>query len=63
VARAARSARRAVRTLFDGERGPGQYEARWEGLDATGTAVSNGIYFARLEAGVRRFTQRIVTVR
>jgi flagellar hook assembly protein FlgD len=54
---------RAVRTLFEGERGPGQYEARWDGSDAMGATVRSGIYFARLEAGGRRLTQRIVTVR
>jgi flagellar hook capping protein FlgD len=53
---------RALKTLFDGERGPGQYEARWDGTDADGRAVRGGIYFARLEARGMRLTQRIVTL-
>jgi hypothetical protein len=54
---------RAVRTLFEGERRSGEYEARWDGADESGAAARSGIYFARLEAGGRRLTQRIVTVR
>jgi flagellar hook assembly protein FlgD len=54
---------RVVRTLFEGERGPGQYEARWDGSDEAGAVAKSGIYFARLEARGRRLTQRIVTVR
>ena len=53
---------REVRTLFEGERGPGRYEARWDGRDREGASVRAGIYFARLHAGRRMLTQRIVTV-
>lgn len=54
---------REVRTLYDGVREPGRYEARWDGRDSAGSPARAGIYFARLQAGMRRFTQRIVTVR
>jgi len=37
-----------VTTLFEGERPPGAYTIEWNGL-ANGTAVSSGVYFARIE--------------
>jgi M6 family metalloprotease-like protein len=54
---------RMVRTLFDGERRTGRYDAHWDGADASGAPARGGIYFARLETAGRRLTQRIVTLR
>lgn len=40
-----------VATLVRGERRPGTYVSRWNGLDDRGRPVASGIYFARLEVG------------
>lgn len=40
-----------ITTLVDGTRQPGAYQARWNGTDDSGNALSSGIYFARLKVG------------
>lgn len=40
-----------VRTLVNGERTPGRYEARWDGQDKRGQALSSGVYVYRLRVG------------
>jgi hypothetical protein len=35
----------------------------WDGRDAHGRAVASGVYFARLEAGDRSESRRIVLLR
>ena len=40
-----------VRTLVAGQRSAGWHEAVWDGRDASGMLVSNGVYFYRLQAG------------
>ena len=37
-----------VSTLIDADKQPGAYTATWGGRDDGGTAVSSGVYFARL---------------
>ncbi|TMQ69848.1 MAG: hypothetical protein E6K80_10435 [Candidatus Eisenbacteria bacterium] len=51
---------RRVRTLIEGELGPGPHQAVWDGRDESGAAVAPGIYFARLETAAGERTRRIV---
>lgn len=51
---------RMVRTLLDASMAAGTYTARWDGRDATGARSAAGMYFARLTAGERTITRRIV---
>ena len=41
---------RHVRTLVDGEVGPGYHVAVWDGRDDRGVEVGSGVYFCRMEA-------------
>ncbi len=52
-----------VRTLFDGERGAGSYDVRWNGDSDTGDPVGSGIYFARLAHSSGTRTLKLVLVR
>ncbi len=54
---------RPARVLCDGVRAAGTYRACWDGRDATGRAMSSGVYFARLEAGAQAATWRICLAR
>jgi hypothetical protein len=54
---------RFVQTLMDGVLDPGQYQVFWDGKDATGKEVSNGIYFYRLEAGSDRGVKKMLLIR
>jgi subtilisin-like proprotein convertase family protein len=52
---------RCVRTLVSGEVTAGYHEARWDGRDDGGAAVSSGVYFFRLEApGYRGSTKAVL---
>jgi len=42
---------RRVKTLFDGERAPGNYVCHWDGKDDRGARLGAGIYLARLRSG------------
>jgi hypothetical protein len=48
---------RRVASLVDGVLAQGRHEVPWQGRDDSGTEVSSGIYFLRMEAGT--FTDRI----
>ena len=54
---------RQVATIVDGEKTAGRYSATWSGRDATGTPVSAGIYYARLEADGISAARKIVVLR
>jgi flagellar hook assembly protein FlgD len=41
----------------------GAHAVEWDGRDAHGRAVASGVYFARLEAGDRSESRRIVLLR
>jgi hypothetical protein len=41
---------RLVRTLVDGEVGPGYHSAVWDGRDNNGVSVGSGVYFCRMSA-------------
>ena len=47
---------RLVRTLANGQAGPGPVEVQWDGTDESGRRVGSGLYFVKLIAGdeVRR---------
>ncbi len=54
------TAGRLVRTLADGHFTPGIYEAVWDGFDAQGRRLSNGIYFCTLESEDARLKRKLV---
>ena len=49
-----------VATLIDGQAGPGYHAATWNGFSEDGSPLAAGVYFARMTAGSRRFTRRMV---
>jgi hypothetical protein len=53
----------SVRTLLDGELGPGIHHARWDGRDDRGGTVPAGTYFYRLETPRGTLTQRLAWLR
>jgi hypothetical protein len=54
---------RRVAILVDGWRAAGAHEARWDGRDAQGRDLPNGVYLAVLEAGGARSSRKIAHVR
>lgn len=57
------AAGRRVATLFDGRAPMGTSMAEWDGTDASGMEVSSGVYFCRLVADGRTFTQKLVLLK
>ncbi len=57
------AAGRLVRELAAGDRPAGTHRAIWNGRDASGAAVSSGIYFYRLEAGAFSETRKMVLLK
>ena len=53
---------RRVAVVEEGWRGAGAHEARWDGRDARGLVMPNGVYFAVLEALGRRVSRKIAHV-
>jgi hypothetical protein len=54
---------RRVAIADQGRRSAGTHEARWDGRDAQGRPVPNGVYLAVLEAGGERLSRKIAHVR
>jgi hypothetical protein len=54
---------RLVRTLVDGDLGPGPHQRGWDGRDARGVEVTSGVFHARLDAAGARLVRRLVMVR
>jgi hypothetical protein len=52
-----------VRTLVDGQHGPGAYTATWDGRDNRGLEVSSGVYLYRLQAGDYTNVKRMILLR
>jgi flagellar hook assembly protein FlgD len=50
---------RKVRTLVEGWREAGRWDAVWDGTDDRGTAVPSGVYYARL---VTRDVERTLAI-
>ncbi len=57
------AAGRRVATIEEGWRKAGAHEARWDGRDAFGRAMPNGVYLAVLEAHGDRVSRKIAHVR
>jgi len=51
---------RLVRTLVDGDVGPGPHSATWDGTDDTGRRLPSGVYFMRLTVGGVRRSGKVV---
>ena len=54
---------RMVRTLVAGAQEAGGHAVEWDGRDDGGRAAPDGLYFARIEAGGARATQRVALMR
>ncbi len=54
---------RRVRVLHDGETEAGPHTATWDGRDASGRPVANGVYLARLRTADASATRRLVVLR
>jgi hypothetical protein len=54
---------RLVRTVFDGVAREGVNDAFWNGTNASGNQVANGVYFYRLRAGDEDLSKKMVVVR
>ena len=54
---------RQVRTLVDRDGIPGQYTARWDGLDDSGRAAASGVYILRLRSADHVETARAVLLK
>jgi hypothetical protein len=53
---------RRIRTLASGSATAGGHSIAWDLRDSRGDPVAPGIYFARLEAGGRVLTQKLLVV-
>jgi hypothetical protein len=49
-----------VRSLVNGQHGPGAYTVRWDGKDDTGKQLASGVYFYRLEVGTSVWAKKAV---
>jgi len=54
---------RRIRTLINGAMPPGPHTVDWNGRNDLGYDAGAGVYFARLLAGERTFTQKLLRVR
>jgi hypothetical protein len=52
-----------VALLREGRLAAGRHAVVWEGLDSRGEPVGSGVYFARLSAGDRMITHKVLLVR
>jgi hypothetical protein len=52
-----------VRTLINGNQGPGVKTAIWDGKDSYGTDMGSGIYIYKLNAGKHHKTRRMLLLR
>ena len=54
---------RRVRTLVDETQSAGAREVMWRGENEAGAVVSSGIYYCVMDAGGKRFTQKLVLLK
>ena len=49
-----------VKVLADGKTKPGAYTSVWNGTDARGRRLANGVYFYALDNGAKRISRKLV---
>ncbi|GJM43240.1 MAG: hypothetical protein DHS20C21_00820 [Gemmatimonadota bacterium] len=54
---------RSVATVHDGPLESGVHTVQWSGHDGSGRPVGTGVYFLRMDAGGRSWTQKVLRVR
>jgi hypothetical protein len=54
---------RMLTELIEGSAGPGSIQYTWDGRNGRGGRVASGVYFIRLRAGNRSFSEKLVIVR
>jgi flagellar hook assembly protein FlgD len=54
------TAGRLVKVLVDGRTKPGAYTSVWNGTDARGRRLANGVYFCALDNGSKRISRKLV---
>jgi flagellar hook assembly protein FlgD len=52
-----------VRTLANAVYGEGEHFVAWDGKDTLGNAVSSGVYFYKLNAGLSTHVKKMVLMR
>jgi flagellar hook assembly protein FlgD len=52
-----------VSTLVDANLPAGNHSAAWNGTDASGDAVSSGVYFYRMRSGAFSSTRKMVLMK
>ena len=52
-----------VKTLADGDAGPGAYQVEWDGTDASGNPVATGVYLARLQKGTASLVHKMLLLK
>jgi flagellar hook assembly protein FlgD len=53
---------REVRRIADGAYAAGHHDLRWDGRDAAGRAVPNGLYFFRLQSDAGALTRGLAVL-
>ena len=54
---------RLIRTLLDGDRGPGMVSINWDGRDDGGRNLGSGIYFYRVTVAEHSLVSKMILVR
>jgi len=49
-----------VKVLADGRTKPGSYTSVWNGTDAKGRRLANGVYFYALGNGTKRINRKVI---
>ena len=52
-----------VKTLADGDVGPGVYQVEWDGTDASGKPVATGVYLARLQKSTASLVHKMLLLK
>mgnify|MGYP001224191334 CR=1 FL=1 len=52
-----------VRSLVDGPHAAGEHEVKWDGRDGSGSIVTAGAYFCRMQAGSFSQTRKLIVNR
>jgi hypothetical protein len=54
------AAEQLVKTLASGPTKPGSYTSVWNGTDAKGRRLANGVYFYALDNGTKRISRKVI---